>query len=166
MPPAAKGSTLVNRAAQAGGNLFDTDVDAPGSSVDWTLEYSKERLRNKLLNSRRGLRGRINRVWDIAQLWACLILIGGAVALVAAACDILTAWLSDLRYGVCSTAWYLSEKACCKGFEGSECFDYVTYRQLGAGVVSSALLSYSLYIGLSVGRSASRVVSRLILAEP
>jgi len=46
---------------------------------------------------------------------------GAAIGLNAAFLNIITEWLSDVKRGYCSTAFYLNENFCCWGAEDGGC---------------------------------------------
>lgn len=47
-------------------------------------------------------------------------MIGAAIGLNAAFLNIITEWLSDIKLGYCTTAFYLNEKFCCWGEDNGE----------------------------------------------
>lgn len=53
--------------------------------------------------------------YEDAQGWLVVTLIGAAIGLNAALLNIITEWLSDLKLGYCSTAFYLNKGFCCWG---------------------------------------------------
>lgn len=46
-----------------------------------------------------------------------LTMLGAAIGLNAAFLNIVTEWLSDIKRGYCTTAFYLNESFCCWGEE-------------------------------------------------
>lgn len=109
-------------------DAFDTWSDeGPGrrvyddlTAIDWIFEYTKERLRVRLLSRQTGFMGQIAQLLDSSQVWVVLIATGIAAGLLAAGIDIVTNWLGDLKHGYCSSTFYLSRHFCCLGLEG-EC---------------------------------------------
>lgn len=61
--------------------------------------------------------------YDAAQGWIVVTLIGVAIGLNAAFLNIITEWLSDIKLGYCTTAFYLNENFCCWG-EDNGCADW------------------------------------------
>ncbi|PHH74355.1 hypothetical protein CDD82_4972 [Ophiocordyceps australis] len=58
------------------------------------------------------------RLWasyDAAQGWIVVTIIGALIGFNAALLNIITEWLSDIKLGHCSTAFYLNENFCCWG---------------------------------------------------
>lgn len=88
-----------------------------GSSIDWTQEYARERLRKSLILATPGLRGVIVRLWDASKPWVVVVLTGMATGVIASCLDILSAWLSDLRLGACRDMWWMSRGLCCAGLD-------------------------------------------------
>ncbi|KDE05331.1 hypothetical protein MVLG_04247 [Microbotryum lychnidis-dioicae p1A1 Lamole] len=127
------------------------------SSIDWSHEYAKERIRKQALQQVLGVRGILTRIWDATIPWIVIVATGLATGLVASCLDILSAWLSDLRTGKCSDAWWLSEAACCTGLDPTDtCNSWRTWAQIAGGnepgqrVVLKAVTQYSVYMVLAV----------------
>jgi len=70
-----------------------------------------------------GWRYRLWESYDAAQGWIVVTLIGAAIGLNAAFLNIVTEWLSDIKLGYCTTAFYLNENFCCFGEDNGECQD-------------------------------------------
>lgn len=56
--------------------------------------------------------------YDAGQAWLVVTLVGMAIGLNSALLNIITEWLSDIKLGHCTTAFYLNEQFCCWGAEG------------------------------------------------
>ncbi|KAH9908641.1 chloride channel protein [Xylariomycetidae sp. FL2044] len=96
------------------------------TTIDWVQDAAQERLRRKARRRRTAGRydaGKVSwryRLWesyDAAQGWIVVTLIGAAIGLNAAFLNIVTEWLSDIKMGYCTTAFYLNENFCCWGEE-------------------------------------------------
>ena len=97
------------------------------TTIDWVQDAAREQLRRKerrLQSSdaygRRGdwnLRQRAWELYDAGQAWIVVTLVGAAIGLNAAFLNIVTEWLSDIKLGHCTTAFYLNESFCCWGTE-------------------------------------------------
>ncbi|KAK7739613.1 chloride channel [Diaporthe eres] len=122
--PATTGSTPKD------GAPLDWHVEGPGqrvgyenlTAIDWIFEYTKERARLRVLHSSAvGLVGYAQRLLDASQEWIILVLTGLLVGALAAAIDIVSDWLGDLKAGYCSTtdggAFYLNKNFCCMGYD-------------------------------------------------
>ena len=59
------------------------------------------------------------RLWDVMVPWLVVVAAGVATGILAAGLDILSAWLSDLRFGVCRDMWWMSKGVCCTGLDGA-----------------------------------------------
>jgi H+/Cl- antiporter ClcA len=55
--------------------------------------------------------------YDAGQAWLVVTLVGMAIGLNSAVLNIITEWLSDIKLGHCTTAFYLNESFCCWGAE-------------------------------------------------
>lgn len=109
---------------------LDWYIEGPGqrvgyddfSTIDWIFEYAKERQRKRLLTAT-GLGGYLRGLADNSQIWIILIATGVAVGGIAAAIDIVSDWLGDLKVGVCTDIsaggrFYLNRYFCCWGLDG------------------------------------------------
>ncbi|GAA6013991.1 hypothetical protein JCM11491_003479 [Sporobolomyces phaffii] len=136
------------------GDLGRNPLPPSGSSIDWTLEYSRERTRTARLAALPGLRGVGTRLWDQAKPWLVVVLTGIATGTIASCLDVLSSWLSDLRLGVCRDMWWMSRNLCCAGLDPSEtCRAWMTWGELVGDeqhVVARAMTQYSLYMLLAV----------------
>jgi chloride channel 3/4/5 len=61
--------------------------------------------------------------YDAAQGWIVVTLVGAAIGMIASFLNIITEWLSDIKLGYCTTAFYLNENFCCWG-EDNGCADW------------------------------------------
>ncbi|KAK5989066.1 H(+)/Cl(-) exchange transporter 5 [Cladobotryum mycophilum] len=99
------------------------------TAIDWIFEYTKERQRLRVLSSSAGsgLIRYIQLLLDTSQVWIVLLLTGLAVGAIAAAINLTTDWLGDLKLGYCSSGpegghFYLNKGFCCYGYDqGSHC---------------------------------------------
>ncbi|BGP01071.1 Anion/proton exchange transporter GEF1 [Rhodotorula toruloides] len=125
-----------------------------GSSIDWTQEYARERLRKSLILATPGIRGVVVRLWVASKPWVVVVLTGMATGVIASCLDILSAWLSDLRLGACRDMWWMSRGLCCAGLDPQEtCRAWRTWGEIVGDekhVVLRALTQYSVYIAFAV----------------
>eukprot|EP00177_Eucheuma_denticulatum_P003183 GFKZ01005736.1.p1 GENE.GFKZ01005736.1~~GFKZ01005736.1.p1 ORF type:complete len:813 (+),score=91.42 GFKZ01005736.1:390-2828(+) len=58
-----------------------------------------------------------------AKIYVVLITMGIGAGLIAASLDLSVEWLSDLKFGLCTNAWYLTREMCCRlgEEEGQDC---------------------------------------------
>lgn len=96
------------------------------TTIDWVQDAAQEQLRRRARRKdskffdRDGVLGWRRKIWeayDAAQAWIVITLVGIVIGLNAAALNIITEWLSDVKLGYCTTAWYLNEGFCCYGAE-------------------------------------------------
>ncbi|KAJ9148987.1 Chloride channel protein [Pleurostoma richardsiae] len=94
------------------------------TTIDWVQDAAREQQRRKarrrraaglLDNGKVGWRYRLAEAYEAAQGWIVVTLIGAAIGLNAAFLNIITEWLSDIKMGYCTTAFYLNENFCCWG---------------------------------------------------
>ena len=98
------------------------------TTIDWVQDAAQEQLRRRKRRretasffNRDGVLGWRRKVWEAynaATAWIVVTLVGLVIGLNAAALNIITEWLSDVKMGYCTTAWYLNEGFCCYGAEG------------------------------------------------
>lgn len=186
--PSRRGGAANNtNAAHTGstpkdGAPLDWHVEGPGqrvgyenlTAIDWIFEYTKERARLRVLHSSAvGLVGYAQRLLDASQEWIILVLTGLLVGALAAAIDIVSDWLGDLKAGYCSTtdggAFYLNKNFCCLGYdEGAQCMGWRPWAT--ALHISSAggkwIIEYFFFISLSV-RSKPKIppLNRTVLTS-
>ncbi|KAK5121517.1 hypothetical protein LTR85_005350 [Meristemomyces frigidus] len=98
------------------------------TTIDWVQDAARENQRRKARRQERagfferdgrlGWRRKTWEAYDAGQGWIVVTLIGVAIGLNAAFLNIVTEWLSDIKLGYCTTAFYLNESFCCWGAEG------------------------------------------------
>ncbi|KAH6668721.1 chloride channel-like protein 3 [Halenospora varia] len=170
-----------NTNAKDGGPL-DWYVEGPGrrvgyedmTAIDWIFEYTKERQRLRVLYSKAtGLLGYVQQFLDASQIWVVLILTGLAAGVLAAAIDVASDWLGDLKTGYCSAGedggrFYLNKYFCCYGYDGmTQCRDWKPW-SLALHITSSGgkwFIEYIFFITFSVlfALSASILVKEYAL---
>lgn len=97
------------------------------TTIDWVQDAAREQQRRKARRQERagfferkgrlGWRRKLWEAYDAGQGWIVVSLIGAAIGLNAAFLNIVTEWLSDIKRGYCTTAFYLNESFCCWGAE-------------------------------------------------
>ena len=100
------------------------------TTIDWVQDAAREQLRRKTRRlessnaygrrSEWDLRQKIWELYDAGQAWIVVTLVGAAIGLNAAFLNIITEWLSDIKLGHCTTAFYLNENFCCWGAESGK----------------------------------------------
>ncbi|OJJ47112.1 hypothetical protein ASPZODRAFT_132055 [Penicilliopsis zonata CBS 506.65] len=152
---------------QKDGGLLDWYVEGPGrrvgyddlTAIDWIFEYTKERQRKRLLYSNsQGITGQLRQLLDASNVWVVLVATGIAVGIIAAAIDIATDWLGDIKTGYCKNGrgggkFYLNRNFCCWGHDDlNECLDWTPWRKaLGANSTGGGYsVEYLFYVLFSV----------------
>lgn len=116
------------------------------TTIDWVQDAAREQLRRRARRQegayqRQGSHRWRRKLWesyDAGQAWIVVTIVGIAIGLNAAFLNIITEWLSDIKLGHCSTAFYLNESFCCWGAE-SGCPEWKRWSGFGP-------LNYFLYI--------------------
>ncbi|KAL8759768.1 MAG: hypothetical protein Q9184_003523 [Pyrenodesmia sp. 2 TL-2023] len=97
------------------------------TTIDWVQDAAQEQSRRRArrrqnagvfqLKGSLGWRRRLEDTYDAGQAWIVVTLVGAAIGLNAGFLNIITEWLSDIKLGYCTTAFYLNENFCCWGDE-------------------------------------------------
>lgn len=97
------------------------------TTIDWVQDAAREQLRRRTRRKHNaglfeqrgnlGWRRRFAETYDAGQAWIVVTLVGAAIGLNAGFLNIITEWLSDIKLGYCTTAFYLNESFCCWGDE-------------------------------------------------
>ncbi|KAG9253936.1 chloride channel [Emericellopsis atlantica] len=129
------------------------------TAIDWIFEYNKERRRLRSLAAGAGsLLGHFHHLIDASKVWIIVLCTGICVGAIAAAINIASDWLGDLKEGYCSSGdegghFYLSKSFCCYGYDqGSKCDGWRPWGEalgLGSGGGSFAM-GYVFFILFSV----------------
>ncbi|KAI8958795.1 chloride channel [Daldinia sp. FL1419] len=152
---------------QKEGSPLDWYVEGPGrrvgyedlTAIDWIFEYTKERQRLRVLySSATGIVGYIQQLLDSSQTWIILILTGLTVGGLAAAIDVASDWLGDIKTGYCTSgpeggAFYLNKQFCCYGYDqGDKCIGWKPWAA-ALGIVSTGgkwFIEYFFFLIFSV----------------
>jgi len=103
------------------------DIDA--ELLDWVQDAAREQARRRVRHHRyaglvqrgsKSWRDKLREAYDAAQGWIVVTLVGIAIGLNAAFLSIATEWLSDIKLGYCTTAFYLNENFCCWGEDNGQ----------------------------------------------
>lgn len=95
------------------------------TSTDWVQDSIADAFRLKKLRSNKTLKGRLQALFDAAEGWILVALIGCLTAGVAYIVDISEAAIFDWKEGYCTTKWYLSRRRCCDG--ATECTTWLPW---------------------------------------
>ncbi|KAJ5121308.1 uncharacterized protein N7515_009269, partial [Penicillium bovifimosum] len=111
------------------------------TTIDWIQDavYEQSRRRAKRRSGTRfwdqegilGWRRKVYESYDAGQAWLVVTLVGLAIGLNSAVLNIITEWLSDIKLGHCTTAFYLNESFCCWGAENGQCPEWKRWTSFG-----------------------------------
>ncbi|KAG0642050.1 chloride channel [Tuber brumale] len=116
--------------------------------IDWVQDAARAQLQRRIQKQKEGYYVRTNwrrKLWlsyDAGQAWIVISLIGACIGLNASFLNIVTEWLSDIKLGHCTTAFYLNENFCCWGAEDG-CPEWNTWSTVWP-------VNYLLYILFSI----------------
>lgn len=109
------------------------------TTIDWVQDAAQEQSRRRARRKENagfferegalGWRRTLQDSYEAGQAWLVVTIVGVAIGLNAAALNIITEWLSDVKLGYCTTAFYLNEQFCCWGAENGR-----TYNRVPRGV--------------------------------
>ena len=159
--------------------VADWYIEGPGrrvgyddlTAIDWIFEYAKERQRLRtLLSGAHGLTATLKQLADASHVWVVLIATGITVGFVAAAINIASDWLGDIKQGYCKTGddggrFYLNRQFCCWGHDDdAQCQDWTPWRT-ALGISSAGggyVVEYIFFVLFSV---LSAVSSGLLVKQ-
>jgi chloride channel 3/4/5 len=138
------------------------------TTIDWVQDAAREQLRRKARRNRLALgrrsrngskqlrfRNKVAEAYDAGQAWIVVTLVGAAIGLNAAFLNIVTEWLSDIKLGYCTTAFYLNESFCCWGANGG-CPEW---KRWGGNFWPTNYILYILFAGVFAATAARLVKS-------
>ncbi|XP_041358696.1 H(+)/Cl(-) exchange transporter 4-like isoform X2 [Gigantopelta aegis] len=104
-------------------NLMDTLDDLPPGigqyddfhTIDWLRDIARDRMRHRHIIKKKneGFWERVKSAHDAWSGWVCVLLVGAATGVCAGIIDIGTTWMSDLKGGICTEAFWLNKEQCC-----------------------------------------------------
>ncbi|KAG0006782.1 glycerol ethanol, ferric requiring protein [Modicella reniformis] len=105
------------------------------TTIDWVQDAVRERYRQSTRTSdgNRSWKAYLYESYEAGQAWLVVSLVGVVIGLNAAFIAICTEWLSDIKLGHCSYAWWLNQKFCCWGVESEDgyCEDWSAWSRFG-----------------------------------
>lgn len=100
------------------------------TTIDWVQDSAREQIRRRARrrenagffrrDGQLGWRRKLEESYDAGQAWIVVTLVGAAIGLNAGFLNIVTEWLSDIKLGYCTTAFYLNESFCCWGADNGK----------------------------------------------
>ncbi|CAG8603128.1 23517_t:CDS:2, partial [Cetraspora pellucida] len=92
------------------------------TTIDWVQDAIYERsrmnaLRSAAIENRFSWNTWFRLSYESSQAWIVVSIVGAIIGLNAALTDIITEWVSDLKFGYCKNSWWLNQKFCCWDIE-------------------------------------------------
>ncbi|WWC97131.1 hypothetical protein V866_004009 [Kwoniella sp. B9012] len=129
------------------------------STVDWIQDSLLERTvqskgpTNPIVARLDRIDGIFGYIWRLirkgleeGESWVVVTLVGVTIGISAALISIITAWLSDIKLGYCTTGWWLTQKYCC--LEITEEFESCAEWRRWGGVWPFGWIAYILWAGI------------------
>lgn len=98
------------------------------TSTDWVHDSIADAYRVKELRSRKDFRGRVTALYDSAQGWIIVAIVGMLTAGFAYIIDVTEAAVFDFKTGYCTTSWWRNKRKCCSGL--AMCNDWSRWSSL------------------------------------
>jgi chloride channel 3/4/5 len=98
------------------------------TSTDWVHDSLADAYRVKALHNRKGFWGKLWILFDGAQGWLLVAIIGVLTACMAYFVNVTETVLFDYKSGYCSYSWSLNHKKCCEG--ASTCDMWTSWSQV------------------------------------
>lgn len=116
------------------------------TSTDWVHDSIADGFRKLELRRRKDIRGRLWVLFDSAQGWILVAVIGCITALFAYFIDVAEASVFDYKEGICTNGWYWGRAKCCKG--SRHCDNWRSWSQLiRASGIDSVWIDFAAFIG-------------------
>jgi len=118
----AGGSTSDGRIEGGNGDISGLVEEIPGlgqyddfHTIDWQRDIARDRTRHRYIVKKKqdGFLDLIRGAHDAWSGWVCVLLVGLMSGVMAGVIDIGATWLTDLKFGICPTAFYLNMEQCC-----------------------------------------------------
>ncbi|OQV20471.1 H(+)/Cl(-) exchange transporter 3 [Hypsibius exemplaris] len=111
-------SSFTSRAGREGGaaKMRFTKYD-DFHTIDWLRDNAMDRERHRRFNKakKQSSLDWLRSGMDASSAWICVFLVGLACGVCASILDIGTAWLIDLRDGICADGFWFNREQCCWG---------------------------------------------------
>jgi chloride channel 3/4/5 len=119
------------------------------TSTDWVHDSIADGFRKRELRRRKDIRGRLWLLFDSAQGWILVAVIGCITALFAYFIDVTEASIFDYKEGFCTKVWYWNRAKCCHG--ANQCAKWRTWSQaIHPSRVDSRWIDFAAFVGSSL----------------
>lgn len=119
------------------------------TSTDWVHDSIADGFRKRELRRRKDIRGRLWLLFDSAQGWILVAVIGCITALFAYFIDVTEASIFDYKEGFCTKVWYWNRAKCCHG--ANQCAKWRTWSQvIRPSGVDSRWIDFAAFVGGSL----------------
>lgn len=84
-------------------------------TIDWQRDIARDRMRHRFIVKKRqdSFLDLIKGAHDAWSGWLCVLLVGIWAGVMAGVIDIGATWLTDIKFGLCPSAFYLNKEQCC-----------------------------------------------------
>ena len=84
-------------------------------TIDWQRDIARDRMRHRHIVKKKqdSVTDLIKGAHDAWSGWVCVLLVGLTSGVMAGVIDIGASWLTDLKFGICPSAFYLNMEQCC-----------------------------------------------------
>ena len=168
-PPVDNGESVASaQPGTSGFGIFAAD-DIPElgqyddfHTIDWQRDIARDRMRHRHIVKRKkeSIFNLLRGAHDAWSGWLCVLLAGIVSGIMAGIVDIGSTWLTDLKLGICPSAFYLNKEQCCWSSESvvdlsGNCTLWLSWPEVFKGPSGrhgafSYMISYFFYIGIAV----------------
>ncbi len=85
-------------------------------TIDWQRDIARDRMRHRHIARKRqggSVLDAVRGAHDAWSGWLCVLMVGVCAGVMAGVIDIGATWLTDLKFGLCPSAFYLNKEQCC-----------------------------------------------------
>jgi len=84
-------------------------------TIDWQRDIARDRMRHRHIIKKKkdSICDMVRGAHDAWSGWLCVLLVGLCSGVMAGIIDIGATWLTDLKFGICPSAFYLNKEQCC-----------------------------------------------------
>ena len=114
------GGSVAGGQDEAGDSGLVEDIPGLGQyddfhTIDWQRDIARDRTRHRYIVKKKqeSLLDLVRGAHDAWSGWVCVLLVGLMSGVMAGVIDIGATWLTDLKFGICPSAFYLNMEQCC-----------------------------------------------------